>query len=329
MRVLILGADGYLGWPTYQYLLSKDHTVIGIDNYAKRRWELEFNAQPLWPMTSQGKTLQYCDLLNARRIYQVLEEFGPEVIIHYAEQPSAPMSMAGREYAVDTQINNVIGTLNLLFGMMKHCPNAHLIKLGSMGEYTHNIAFACKTWGIRATDLNQGIVYGVRTKDTSPLSFHYDAVFGTVLNRFVVQAANSIPLTVYGEGKQIRTFLNIEDTLQCVEIAMHNPPKAGEFVVRNQFTEKFSIVELARMVKHASPIPVLIQKIPNPRAEVEDHYYNPSNQSFLDLGLKPHLLADDILIHMITTVATTPEAIINYFDPYNPSVITPNVRWKE
>jgi UDP-sulfoquinovose synthase len=369
MRVLILGADGYLGWPTYQYLLSKDHTVIGIDNYAKRRWELEFNAQPLWPMTSQGKTLQYCDLLNARRIYQVLEEFGPEVIIHYAEQPSAPMSMAGREYAVDTQINNVIGTLNLLFGMMKHCPNAHLIKLGSMGEYgtpnidieegwltvqhkgrtdtvpfpkqpgsfyhlskvhdTHNIAFACKTWGIRATDLNQGIVYGVRTKDTSPLSFHYDAVFGTVLNRFVVQAANSLPLTVYGEGKQIRTFLNIEDTLQCVEIAMHNPPKAGEFVVRNQFTEKFSIVELAQMVKHASPIPVCIQKIPNPRAEVEGHYYNPSNQSFLDLGLKPHLLADDILIHMITTVATTPEAIINYFDPYNPSVITPNVRWKE
>tara|TARA_Y100000310_G_scaffold326609_1_gene391723 strand:- start:2519 stop:3616 length:1098 start_codon:yes stop_codon:yes gene_type:complete len=364
MRVLVLGADGYLGFPTFAYLQEKGHHVEIVDNFSKRQWEAEFSVTPLWPRNAtDSRGIMYCDLLNSRRLYQVLEEFDPEVIIHYAEQPSAPMSMSGREAAVLTQTNNVIGTLNLIFGMVKHCPKAHLIKLGTMGEYgtpgidieegwlyvthrdraevmpfpkqpgsfyhlskvhdSHNLLFAARNFGLRVTDLNQGIVYGVRTKEVDALTFHYDDIFGTVLNRFILQAANDLPLTVYGEGKHIRTFLNIVDTLQCVELALKNPAKPGEFLVRNQFTEKFSIIDLAHAVVDAGKIigkSVTINKIPNPRKEAPEHYYNPTNQSFLDLGLEPQCLTDNTIAEMIAKVSQ---------EPYDVSIIKPRVRWSD
>ena len=257
MRIIVLGGDGYLGWPTAMYFSSRGHDVMIFDNFSKRKWEMERGVEPLVPLTPlhqrlriwkevSGLTIRLVvgDLMNPRVVYKTLEGFKPDAIIHYAEQPSAPYSMMDREHAVMTQANNVIGNLNLLFAMKAYCPDAHLIKLGTMGEYgtpnidieegfieiehkgrkdtlpfpkqafsfyhlskvhdSNNIMFACRTWGLRSTDLNQGVVYGIETEETKrhPLlhtSFHYDDVFGTVINRFCVQAVAGMPLTVYGK----------------------------------------------------------------------------------------------------------------------------------
>jgi UDP-sulfoquinovose synthase len=272
MRVLILGGDGYLGWPTTMHFSARGDEVAVVDNFAKRQWELEEGIEPLlsilplhrriklWKEVS-GKDVQLFvgDLCNHRFVYNVIESFKPEAVVHYGEQPSAPYSMQSRTTAVYTQTNNIVGTLNILFAMQAHSPDAHLVKLGTMGEYgtpnidieegwlevdhngrtdrmlypkrpgsfyhlskvhdSQNLEFACRIWGLRCTDLNQGVVYGIETDQTRlhpdlRTSFHYDDVFGTVLNRFLVQAAVGAPLTVYGKGGQTRGFLDIRDTIQ-------------------------------------------------------------------------------------------------------------------
>lgn len=381
MRILILGGDGYLGWPTAMHFSARGDDVMVVDNFSKRRIEMEDGIEPLesiptlhqrvklWKqVTGKDIAFRIGDLVNHRFIYQILEDFRPECIVHYAEQPSAPYSMQGREQAVFTQHNNVIGNLNLLFAMKKHCPEAHLVKLGTMGEYgtpnidieegyieiehkgrkdtlpfpkqpmsfyhlskvhdSHNIMFVCKTWGLRATDLNQAVVYGIDTDETRlhpelRTSFHYDAVFGTVLNRFCVQAVAGIPLTVYGKGGQTRGVLNIRDTLQCVELAVRNPAGAGECRVYNQLTEVFSIMDMANMIQQAARelgIPVQINHIANPRVEKEEHYFNPVHTKLLDLGLKPRLLSDELLEHMIQYIDGVKERI-------NLDVIMPTITW--
>ena len=381
MRILILGGDGYLGWPTAMYLSSKGHDVTVVDNFAKRQWELEEGIEPLLPIPplhrrvrlwneKTGKTidLKVGDLCNYRFTYQALEDANPDAIVHYAEQPSAPYSMQGRATAVYTQSNNVVGTLNLLFGMQRHCPNAHLVKLGTMGEYgtpnidieegyitithngrtdtlpfpkqpgsfyhlskvhdSHNIAFACRIWGAAATDLNQGVVYGIDTDQTAVdpelrTSFHYDHVFGTVLNRFLAQASLGSPLTVYGKGGQTRGFLNIRDTLQCVELAILNPAKSGEYRVFNQFTEQFSVMDLARKVQAAgvrAGLKVEVSHLPNPRIELEEHYYNAKHSKLVDLGLKPNLLTDAVLDKMLSTVHANNATIRS-------EAFSPNIKW--
>jgi UDP-sulfoquinovose synthase len=353
MKILILGGDGYLGWPTAMHFSARGHEVTVFDNFAKRKWEMELGVEPLEPLPPlhrrvdlwkkvTGKTIRLVvgDLCNDRATFKLLDETRPDAIVHYAEQPSAPYSMYSRSTAVQTQVNNVVGTLNLLFGMRRHCPKAHLVKLGTMGEYgtpnidieegyitvthngrtdtlpfpkqpgsfyhlskvhdSHNIAFACRIWGLAATDLNQGVVYGVDTEETAlaadlHTSFHYDAVFGTVLNRFLVQAAVGAPLTVYGKGGQTRGFLNIRDTVRCIELAALNPAKPGEFRVFNQFTEQFSVNQLAQRVKQAAAragVEARIDHVPNPRIELEEHYYNAKHSKLQDLGLEPHLLTD-------------------------------------
>ena len=337
--------------------------VWAVDNFAKRKWELEEGIEPLLPtptlhrrvqrwkeVTNRDIHLRVGDLCNHRFVYKLLDEVKPDAIIHYAEQPSAPYSMQSRSTAVDTQVNNVVGTLNLLFAMRNACPDAHLVKLGTMGEYgtpnidieegylnlTHNgrtdtvlfpkkpgsfyhlskvhdsnnIYFACRVWGITATDLNQGVVYGMETDQTvlDPelrTSFHYDDVFGTVLNRFLVQACAACPLTVYGKGGQTRGFLNLKDTLQCVELAARQPAKKGEFRVMNQFTEQFSVLDLAEKVKVSgsrSELKVEVSHVPNPRMEQEEHYYNAKHSKLADLGLRPNLLTDAVLDAMLATV---------------------------
>jgi UDP-sulfoquinovose synthase len=293
----------------------------------------------------------------------------PEAIVHYGEQPSAPYSMISRRHAVHTQYTNVIGTLNLLFSIRDRVPSAHLVKLGTMGEYgtpnidieegfieihhkgrkdvlpypklpgslyhlskvhdSHNIHFACRVWGLRATDLNQGVVYGVETDETVLderliTRFDYDEVFGTALNRFCVQAVIGHPLTVYGTGGQTRGFLNIRDTLQCVELAVSNPPELGEFRVFNQFTEQFTVAELARLVKQAGEEAghrVAIKSFPNPRVEAEKHYYNAVNTKLRDLGLQPHHLGDELLKSML-------KVIERYEDRVIARAIAPRTRWR-
>lgn len=363
MRILILGGDGYLGWPTAMHFSARGDEVMVVDNFAKRRWELEEGIEPLLPIptlharvkrwkevSGRDIKLKVGDLANHRFVYTLFEAFKPEAIVHYGEQPSAPYSMQSRETAVYTQTNNIVGNLNVLFAMRHACPDAHLVKLGTMGEYgtpnidieegwltlthngrsdtvlypkkpgsfyhlskvhdSHNIEFACRIWGIRSTDLNQGVVYGIETDQTTlhpdlRTSFHYDDVFGTVLNRFLVQAAVGSPLTVYGKGGQTRGFLNIRDTIQCVSLAVDTPAERGQFRVFNQFTEQFSVNDLARKVDETAKragVSVRIDHLENPRVELEDHYYNAKHSKLVDLGLKPTLLTDKCLDAMFATV---------------------------
>ncbi len=384
MRVLILGGDGYLGWPTAMNLSQQGHEVAVVDNMIKRYWEAELAVEPLTPIRPlptrvkqwkavSGKDIRVfiCDIAeNHRYVYNIFDEVRPEVIIHYAEQPSAPFSMMDRDKCISTQRNNVLGTLTVLFAMRHACPDAHLIKLGTMGEYgtpnidieegwldvehngrkdrvlfpkkpgsfyhlskvhdSNNLEFACRIWGMRVTDLNQGVVYGLDTEETCLhddliTSFHYDAVFGTVLNRFVVQAVHGVPLTVYGKGGQTRGFLNIRDTLRCVEIASLNPAERGEFRVFNQFTEQFSVLELAEMVQAVANTRgntgTRIDHIENPRIELEEHYYNAKHSALEDLGLEPNRLTDNVIGGMMDLVE-------RYKGRLDPDLFSPSIKWK-
>ncbi len=353
MRVLVLGGDGYLGWPTALHLSDCGHEVAVLDNFARRRYDEELGSQSLVPIEDlkvrvaawkevSGKEIPMYvgDLLDADFLYRAVREFEPEAIIHFGEQRAAPYSMIDREHAVYTQHNNVIGNLNVMYAIAEINPEIHLVKLGTMGEYgtpnidieegwieiehngrkdrmlypkkagsfyhltkvhdSHNIEFGCRIWGMRATDLNQGIVYGQQTEQTTrdprlSTRFEYDAVFGTVLNRFVIQAALGQPLTVYGKGGQTRGMLDIRDTVECLRLAVENPAERGEFRVFNQMTESFSVKQLAELVADTYPGPVQIDYLENPRWELEEHYYNVKHTGLLELGLKPHLLSDTLI----------------------------------
>ncbi len=382
MRVLILGGDGYLGWPTAMYLSQRGHEVAVLDNMARRNYDNELGAESLVPIASLQERIAIWETITGRKIQTfigdlcdysffepVVRNVRPEAIIHYGEQRAAPYSMIDRSHAVYTQVNNVVGTLNVLYAMADYTPDAHLIKLGTMGEYgtpnidieegyitinhkgrtdtlpfpkqpgsmyhlskvhdSHNIMFCCRIWGLRATDLNQGVVYGVDTEEIKlderlRTRFDYDGVFGTVLNRFLVQAVAGVPLTVYGEGGQTRGFLDVRDTLACVELALLNPAAAGEFRVFNQFTEQFSVLDLALAVQKAGRelgMEVTINHLPNPRVEKEAHYYNAINTNLLSLGLQPHFLNDTLLESVIDVVQRHKQNI-------KPSLIMPTVNWR-
>ena len=382
MRVLILGGDGYLGWPTAMRFSGTGHEVAVVDNFLRRRWVEEAGSSSLTPLASlderitgwkeaSGKEIQSYvgDIAEGTFVTEVVREFEPEAIIHYGEQPSAPWSMRSVDNAVTTQANNVIGSLKLLWAMRDFAPDAHLIKLGTMGEYgtpnidieegfieiehngrrdtlpfpklpgslyhlskvhdSHNIHFACRTWGLRATDLNQGVVYGIETPETRLderllTRFDYDEMFGTALNRFAVQAVIGHPLTVYGKGGQTRGFLNIVDTLQCVGITAENPPDAGEYRVFNQFTEVFNVAELAEKVRHAAGevgLDVRVDHVANPRMELEEHYYNPTHTKLLELGLQPTLLSETLTESMLDVIRRYRENVIM-------DVIDPVTQWR-
>ncbi len=381
MKILILGGDGYLGWPTAMYLSARGHDVAVLDNFAKRRWEMELNVEPLIPIhtlhdrvaawrevSARPMELVVGDLRNYGVVREVVESFRPQAVVHYGEQPSAPYSMMDHNRAVFTQTNNIVGTLNLLWVLRDVAPDCHLVKLGTMGEYgtpnidieegfieiehngrrdvlpypkqpgslyhlskvhdSNNIYFACRMWKLRSTDLNQGVVYGIETDQTEldprlATSFHYDEVFGTALNRFCVQAVAGIPLTVYGRGGQTRGFLNIRDTLRCVELSILNPPRAGEYRVFNQFTETISVLQLAELVREQAAklgIEACVDHLENPRIEAEAHYYNARHQRLLDLGLEPHLLSDVLIDSML-------KEIREHAGRIKPNIILPRVRW--
>ncbi|MEK6278117.1 MAG: NAD-dependent epimerase/dehydratase family protein [Actinomycetota bacterium] len=382
MRVLVLGGDGYLGWPTALRFSDRGHEVAVVDNFSRRRWHLQQSTDSLTPILTLEERIdawrqvsgheisaQVGDIEDGDFLDRVVAEFSPEVVIHYGEQASAPYSMQSREAAVETQYTNVIGTLNLLFSLRDRVPDCHLIKLGTMGEYgtpnidieegyieiehkgrkdtlpfpkqpgslyhlskvhdSHNIHFACRIWGMRATDLNQGVVYGIETDETARderlvTRFDYDETFGTVLNRFCVQAVIGHPLTVYGKGGQTRGFLNIRDTLRCVELAAENPAELGEFRVFNQFTEQFSVAELADLVQRCAGEvghQVEVKTFPNPRVELEEHYYNPTHTKLLDLGLEPHFLGDELVRSMLAIIERYQDRVIE-------RAIVPKTRWR-
>ena len=383
MKICVLGGDGYCGWATALYLSQRGHQVAIVDNFARRLWDHELGVQTLTPIRSMperlrswrrisGEDIEFLsgDITEYDFLSQVMKKVSPDAVVHFAEQRAAPYSMIDRKHAVFTQVNNVVGTLNLLFAMREFRPDCHLVKLGTMGEYgtpnidieegyltvehngrkdvvpfpkqpgsfyhlskvhdSHNIMFACKIWGLRATDLNQGVVYGTMT-DESALEedlinrFDYDEIFGTVLNRFCAQAAVGHPLTVYGKGGQTRGYLDIRDTVRCVELACLNPARSGECRVYNQFTEQFSVLELAHLVQAAGRnmnLNVEINHLPDPRVEAEEHYYNAKHSKLIELGLQPHLLSDSLLDSLMNVA-------LKYRDRIDAGVMLPRVNWRK
>ena len=381
MKVLILGGDGYLGWPTAMHLTAKGHEVAVVDNYLRRNICREENVEPLFEVPNlheRAKLWQKLsgfnisvfigDLSQWDFIAEVFHKFTPDAVVHYAEQPAAPYSMLNRRAAALTLQNNLTVTANLIFAVREFAPKAHIVKLGTMGEYgTPNINieegwieiehkgrtqkflyprqasslyhttkimdtdllwFYVRIWGIRVTDLMQGPVYGLFTDENEKYAelypfFNYDELFGTVLNRFIVQAVAEYPLTVYGKGGQTRGYLDIRDTLQCVRLSLENPPGAGELRIFNQFVETFTVNELAKKVQRVGnkfDLKVQIKSIENPRKEMEEHYYNPAHTGLLDLGLIPHYLTDDLLSILI-------EKIIKYKNRIREDVIFCGVKW--
>jgi UDP-sulfoquinovose synthase len=360
MRVIILGGDGYLGWPTAMHLTAKGYEVAVVDNYLRRRICREENVEPLFNVPNLHERVALWksvsgfdikifigDLNNWEFVREVFQAFTPDGIVHYAEQPSAPYSMLNRRAAALTLQNNLMVTANVIYAVREFCPEAHIVKLGTMGEYgTPNIDieegwinikhkgreerflyprqasslyhttkimdtdllwFYVRMWDIRVTDLMQGPVYGLITYETQDDErlfpfFNYDELFGTVLNRFIVQAVAGYPLTVFGKGGQTRGYLNIKDTLKCIRLALENPVASGELGIFNQFTETFSVNELAERVQGVGDslgLDVEIRPVENPRIEAEDHYYNPRHTGLLELGLKPIYLTDAILAQMM------------------------------
>ena len=382
MRILILGADGYLGWPTCMYFSRRGHDVVGVDNYFRRSAATELDCEPLIPLPNlvqrakkwgdiTGKKIHVHigDVTDYQYLLSIFIEYKPEVVIHYAEQPSAPYSMISRNKAALTINNNLTSTLNVVYAIKEVVPDCHIIKLGTMGEYgtpdidieegwieiEHNgrkdkflfprqasslyhttkiqdtdlLWFYVRTWGLRVTDLMQGPVYGILTDeadlDTNLMPhYNYDEIFGTVLNRFIVQVVADFPMTVYGKGGQTRGYLNIKDTMQCVYLAASKPAKQGELRVFNQVTETFSVNQLAEKVKTAGNnlgYRVEIQSVENPRVEKEEHYYNPKYTGLLELGLKPHYLTDEVLGEVFKVVE-------QYKDRINKDAIFRDIRWK-
>jgi|HubBroStandDraft_1064217.scaffolds.fasta_scaffold31891_3 UDP-sulfoquinovose synthase len=382
MKICVLGGDGYCGWATALYLSRKGHAVSVVDNFMRRQWDFELGVQTLTPIQPLSDRLRVWQELTGKSIeiftgdvndYEflssVIRTVQPDAVVHFAEQRSAPYSMIDRKHAIFTQVNNVVGTLNVLFAIKEFQPDCHLVKLGTMGEYgtpnidieegyiriehngrsdvlpfpkqpgsfyhlskvhdSHNIMFACKIWGLRVTDLNQGVVYGTVTDevvlDEALINrFDYDEVFGTVLNRFCVEAAAGHRLTVYGKGGQTRGFLDIRDTVRCIEIACLNPANSGECRIYNQFTEQFSVLELAEMVQAAAwkmGLRIEVEHLPAPRVEAEEHYYNAKHSKLIDLGLEPHYLSDSLLDSLMNIA-------IRYQDRIDTSLFLPQVKWR-
>ena len=379
MQILVLGGDGYLGWPTALHLSAAGHDVAVADNFARRGYDEEMGVESLVPIATLDERVNAWlevsskaikpyvgDLCDPDFVHAMVGEFRPDTIVHFGEQRAAPYSMISQKHAVYTQTNNVVGTLNVMYAIADIDRDIHLVKLGTMGEYgtpnidieegwitiehngrsdrvmfpkrpgsfyhlskvhdSHNIEFGCRIWGLRATDLNQGVVYGADTEQTKldprlATRFDYDGVFGTVLNRMVIQAVLGHPLTVYGNGCQTRGLINIVDTAECIRIASENPARRGEFRVFNQMTEQMSVRQIAETIAKEFPGDAVVEHVENPRVELENHYYNAKHTALEDLGLKPTLLSMTLIDHLFDVVE-------RHKDRVDLAAIMPTVRWR-
>jgi UDP-sulfoquinovose synthase len=383
MKVFIAGIDGYLGWALAQYLTARGHEVAGMDLLLRREWVAEVGSTSAIPIADYSDRLKaFEDLFGSKLDFRVgdltdydlllsfLSEFQPEAIVHLGQMPSAPYSMIDQKHAAWTQVNNVISNLNLLWAMRECCPEAHLVKLGTMGEYgtpnvdipegffeiefrgrkdrlpfprqagsfyhqtkvfdSHNTEFACKIWGLRATDIMQGVVFGTTFPGMGQdprlrTRLDYDQAFGTAINRFVCQAIIEHPLTLFGVGHQKRGFLPLRDSMQCLALTIENPPGYGEYRVFNQFEETYTVAELAGIVANVGSelgLKAQINHFENPRKELEDHYYNPDRQHLINLGYEPtHDVRSEVRI-MMQDLMMHKDRILDGKD-----TLIPDIRW--
>jgi len=384
-RVLVLGIDGYIGYTLALHLLKNGYEVAGLDNYSRRRWVKKLGGDSLTPIATPRARDQYLrsfenfidqtsciNLKDYFLISRILDSYRPDTIVHLAEQPSAPYSMLSANACIETQQENTIGTLALLWAIREKCPDAHLIKIGSMGEYgtpncpipegiipekclgtpslscpmsgllfprqpgsfyhlskvhdTYNIDFACRTWGIRATDIQQGVVFGCNasSNETELTRFDYDECFGTVINRFCVQALIGTPLTIYGKGTHVRSILPLKDSIQCLNLAIDYPAEPGEYRNLNQYGEYYDINTMATMVMDAAAnydIEPDYQHLESPRTEALRHIYEPINSNLINLGYKP---TDD----MIGAITELIGNIRPYVTRVIPHTIAPKTQWR-
>jgi UDP-sulfoquinovose synthase len=383
VRVFIAGVDGYLGWSLAQYLAARGHDVAGADAFMRRAWVEEMGSWSATPIFSMDDRLRAFkerfdselrfyegDLREYALVDEIIRDFRPDAVVHLGECPSAPYSMVDIEHAVFVQTNNIMSTFNLMGAMKEVRPDAHLLKLGTMGEYgtpqldipegffdveyrgrrdrlpfprqagswyhwskvhgSNNIMFACKLWGIRATDVMQGVVFGTRIDEMGDSEelltrVDFDQAFGTAVNRFCCQAVIGHPLTPFGKGHQRRGFLPLRDSMQCMTIALENPPEEGEYRVLNQFAEVYDVTELALKVQRVSAdlgIDVEVRNLENPRAELEEHYYSPDHDKLFELGYRP---THDVEAEMKIML----EDLMRYRDRIEAKkeALIPDVRW--
>ncbi len=344
-KVLILGSDGYLGWPLTLRLLARGHEVSGMDNLFTRRAVAEVGSTSGVPilgpegrvraakeLLGSSPTFYRGDVTNYKALEKVISKERPDAVVHFAEQRSAPYSMIDERHAAYTMSNNIVGTINLIYAVMKSGRDTQVVKMGTMGEFgtpnfdipeaawvdtkingkmdtitvpkwagswyhwtkvhdTNNLLFANRLWGITSTDIMQGPVYGLRTTDiTDPrlfTRFDFDGDWGTVLNRYCVEAVLGMPLTVHGKGGQVRGFLSLEDSMEALRLLLENPPEPGGYRPVNQFRELYSVAELADFVKDVGGrmgLDVKITNIKNPRVEKEQHHYKVESKVLPSLG---------------------------------------------
>jgi UDP-sulfoquinovose synthase len=383
MKVFIAGIDGYLGWSLSQYLTKRDHIAGGVDLFLRREWVAEMNSQSATPIKNMNERLEAFrdnfnkdlwfkkgDLRNYKFVLDSFREFKPDAIVHFGEMPSAPYSMVDIDHCCFTQINNLVGTLNIIYAMKEACPQAHLIKLGTMGEYgtpnidipegfftieyrgrsdtlpfprqagswyhwtkvhdSNNVMFACKIWGLRSTDIMQGVVFGTRIDEMGNderllTRFDFDQCFGTAVNRYCAEAVIGHPLTPFGRGHQRRGFLPLRDSMQCLTIAIENPPEEGEYRVFNQFEEVYNVTELALKVQKVGNefnLNVEVKNLENPRKEMEEHYYNPDHKHLLDLGYRPTHDVEQEMRIMIKGLMKYKDRILE-----KKEALIPDIRW--
>ena len=385
MRVFIAGIDGYLGWPLALHLAARGHEVQGADTFFRREWVEEMGSQSATPIRGmlerrsvfmekfkQSLLFWQIDLRDYTAVQEAFKAFNPEAIVHLGQMPSAAWSMIDVTSCTFAQVNNISGTLNIIHAMREKCPDAHLVKLGTMGEYgtpdvdipegffdieyrgrkdrlpfprqpgswyhlskahdSANLLFAAKVYGTKTTDIMQGVVYGIRTKEMGDderllTRFDFDECFGTAINRFCAQAVIEQPLTPYGMGGQTRGYIPLRESIQCMRLAIENPPKPGEppYRVFNQFARTYTITELTHKVMEAGAgvgLTVDVQAIENPRTEAEQHYYNPDHQKLFDLGYKPSLQIVKELKEMLIDLMKYKDRILE-----KRHALVPEIRW--
>lgn len=378
MKIIIIGGDGFVGWPLSLRLSNKNHKVLILDNLSRRKIDMDLKSNSLIQIKDINTRLETWKTISGNEIlfenidvsseydklYKIIEDFNPNSIIHLGEQRSAPYSMKNSSTKRYTVNNNLNATHNILCAIVDLNKDIHFIHLGTMGVYGYGVVpdtivpegyidvkiknkhneersveilhptypgsiyhmtksqdaiffqFFCKNYSLKITDLHQGIIWGAYTKETilhSDLAnrFDYDSDYGTVLNRFIIESVHNIPLTVYGNGLQTRAFINIENSIDCIEIALNNPPNKGDKVkIFNQITETHRLIDLANLIKKIIPN-ASIQFIDNPRKELIENSLEVSNNNFLELGLKPIYLNEEKILDIYNFITINTDIIDN------------------